>query len=141
MIDKIISGISFAVGSEFGDDYDIHKNGVKQGLTTPCFSILCLNPTIEQVLGKRYFRTNQFVVHYFPSTDEPQLECHSVTERLMGCLEYIDIDGDLVRGTGMTSEIVDDVLSFFVNYNMYVYKDIPAEPAMESVKYEGGAKA
>ena len=135
MINKIIDGISVAINSEFGDDYEIHPESVEQGFVEPCFFILCLNPTINQVLGKRYFRSNQFCIHYFPSSDEKRSECHAVLERLMGALEIIEVDGDQCRGTDMHSEVVDNVLSFFVNYNMYVYKEKAAEPVMEDVSH------
>ena len=66
MINKIIDGISVAINAEFGYDYEIYTESVEQGLNEPCFSILCLNPTNEQFLGRRYFRNNQFCIHYFP---------------------------------------------------------------------------
>ncbi len=133
MINKIIDGISVAINSEFGDPYEIYTESIEQGLTDGSFSILCLNPTINQVLGGRYFRKNQFCIHYFPKSNEPKSECHAVLERLMGALEIITVDGDLCRGTDMHGEVVDNVLSFFVNYDMYVYKKTDAEPLMETV--------
>ena len=136
MINKITDGISVAINSEFGDDYEIYTKSVEQGLKEPCFSVLCLKPTINQFLGTRYHRTNQFCVHYFPkSKNEPRLECYAVQERLMDCLELITIDGDLVRGTSMHGEINDDVLSFFVNYDMFVYKEKEAAEPMNSMGY------
>ena len=135
MINKIIDGISVAINSEFGDPYEIYTESIEQGLVEPCFSILCLNPTINQVLGKRYFRRNQFCIHYFPSSDEKWSECHVVIERLMGALETITVDGDLCRGTNIHCEVVDNVLSFFVNYSMYVYKEESTKPTMETVHY------
>lgn len=140
MINKIIDGISVAINSEFGDHCEIHTESIEQGLIEPCFSILCLNPTINQVLGKRYFRRNQFCVHYFPSSDEKRSECFTVLERLMDALEIITVDGDQCRGTDMHGEVVDNVLSFFVNYDMYVYKETTAEPMMEDVSYNTNMK-
>ena len=140
MINKIIDGISVAINSEFGDPYEIHTESIEQGLVEPCFSILCLNPTINQKLGKRYFRTNQFCIHYFPSSIEKQSECFAVLERLMKALEIITVTGDLCRGTDMHGEIIDGVLSFFVNYDMYVYKEKENEPAMESVVHNTNMK-
>ena len=122
MINKIISGISVAINGEFGDEYEIHKESAEQGLEEPCFSILCLNPAVEQFLGKRYFRTNQFCIHYFSSTSEANAECYSVAERLFTALEYITVDGDICRGTAMHFEINDGVLSFFVNFDMFTYR-------------------
>jgi hypothetical protein len=140
MINKIIDGISVAINSEFGDPYEIYTESIEQGLTEPCFSILCLNPTIDQVLGNRYFRKHQFCVHYFPSSDEKRSECLTVMERLMDALEIIEVGGDECRGTNIHGEVVDNVLSFFVNYDMYVYKEKAAEPAMETVIHDTNVK-
>ena len=140
MINKIIDGISVAINSEFGDPYEIYTESIEQGLNEPCFSILCLNPTINQVLGTRYFRRNQFCIHYFPSSDEKQSECHAVIEKLISALEIIMVGSDQCRGTGMHGEVVDNVLSFFVNYDMYVYKKEAAEPNMAELLYNGNAK-
>ena len=137
MINKIIDGISVAINSKFGDHYEIYTESVEQGLNEPCFSILCLNPTINQVLGKRYFRTNQFCIHYFPSSDEKVSECYAVAEDLFTTLEIITIDGDRCRGTDMHAEVTDNVLSFFVNYDMYVYKEKDAKTMMEDLLYKG----
>ena len=140
MINKIIDGISVAINSEFGDPYEIYTESTEQGLDEPCFSILCLNPTIDRKLGRRYFRRNQFCVHYFPSSNEERSECHAVLDRLVNALEIITVDGDLCRGTNMYGEVVDNVLSFFVNYDMYVHKKETAAPTMETVIHNTNTK-
>lgn len=140
MINKIIDGISVAINSEFGDDYAIHTESVEQGLPEGCFSVLCLNPAINQFLGKRYFRTNQFCVHYFPKTDEKRSECHGVMERLTDALEIITVDGDKCRGTKMHGEISDGVLSFFVNYDMFTYEKESVADSMENVIHNANVK-
>lgn len=43
-----------------------------------------------------------------------------MAEQLYWCLEYISVAGDLTRGTQMHYEVIDDVLHFFVNYDMFV---------------------
>ena len=140
MIQKIIDGISVAINSCFGEGYEIYTESIEQGLQEPCFSIICLNPSIEQFLGKRYFRTNQFCIHFFPGSDEKRSECYSVLEQLMDCLEIITVDGDPCRGSKMTGEVVDDMLHFFVNYDMFVYKQAAPEPVMETVSHNTNVK-
>ena len=140
MINQIIDGISMTLHSTFGDTYEIHTESIEQGLIEPCFSILCLNPSVEQFLGNRYYRINQFCIHYFPSSAEKRSECNSVMEQLFTALENITVGGDLVRGTNMNGEIVDGVLSFFVNYDMFTYKQVESEPTMESVSYDTSVK-
>ena len=140
MINKIIDGITIAINAEFGDDHEIYTENIEQGLKEPCFSILCLNPTIEHFLGRRYFRTNQFCVHYFPSSDDKRFECNEVMERLSDCLETITVGGDLIRGSSIHSEFSEGVLHFFVNYDMFVYKPKEDEPQMEILESKTDVK-
>lgn len=134
-IEKIIDGISEALNAEFGDEFDIYTENVEQGLNEPCFSIVLIKPSVNQFLGRRYYRTHLFCVHYFPkSTNETKSECFRVEERLMNCLEYIIVDGDSIRGTNMFSEMSDGVLLFMIEFNMFINKEKIAEPAMENIE-------
>lgn len=131
MINKIIDGISEKLNESFGDGYEIYTELKNQGFEEPCFSIMCVNPISNQVIGNRYFRNNLFSILYFPESKEPRNDCNAVLESLYLALETITIkenllDGtvkqSLVRGTNMRGELVDDVLNFLVNFNMFVYK-------------------
>ena len=121
MIKKVIDGICLALSSRF-EDAEIYTEAVKQGLEDGSFSIVCLNPTNTKFLGNRYFRTNQFCIHYFPKTSEPKSECLEVLEILNEALEVIEVDGDYIRGTNMTNEMDEGVLHFFVNYNFFTIR-------------------
>lgn len=140
MIKKIIDAVSVSINAEFGDEYEIYTENLEQGLTEPCFSILCLNPTIEQFRGNKYYRTNQFCIQYFPSSTEKNAECFDVQERLMDCLEYITVGTDLTRGTKMNGQVVSGVLNFFVNYDMFVYKVAVEADPMETMTVDSDVK-
>lgn len=134
MINSIIEGISIAINTEFGERYTIYTESVEQGLKEPCFFISCLNPTSKVFLGERYFRTNQMCIQYIPTnTSVEKEECNAVTERLFNCLEYITVGEDLIRGSKMSSEIVDGVLNFFVNYDLFTLRLRNKEDAMHEV--------
>lgn len=122
MINEIIEAISMALNEEFGDEYEIHMEEIRQGLKEPCFFISCVSPQEKKYPGGRYLRNNQFCIQYFPETNEKQRECNSVGEEMMGCLEYITIYGEdkPIIGTGMRYETVDGVLNFFVNYDCFL---------------------
>lgn len=122
MINKIISAISKAIYLEFGNEYEIYTEDVKQDLQEPCFSIFCVNPSIRQFFDKRYKTTNLFTILYFPKNEEIEKEINDVRERLFDCLEYINDEDDLLRGTNMNTQTVDGVLNFFVNYDFFVKK-------------------
>jgi len=141
MINSIIEAISISLNEGFGDGYETHMEEIKQGLKEPCFFITCLNPTTELFLGKRYFRTNQFCIQYFPETNEKQRECNGVAERMLQCLEYITIYGEdkPIMGTKMKYEVVDGVLNFFVNYDCFIRKTEQQTP-MESLQASTSVK-
>ena len=143
MINSILEAVSIAINAEFGDDYTIYTESVEQGLNEPCFFLSCVNPASRVFLGKRYFKENKFCIQFFPSDKErAKEECNSAAERLFSCLEYINIDGDLVRGTKMKCETADGILNFFVNYNLFVYIDkniefTPIEGISENISVKG----
>ncbi len=131
MINKIIDGVCEKLNESFGDGYEIYTELKNQGLKEPCFSVMCVNPINNQVIGNRYFRNNLFSILYFPAPKEPKAECNTVLEKLYLALETIkiketlpdeSIKESLVRGTNMRGELVDGVLNFLVNFNLFVYK-------------------
>lgn len=140
-INLITNAISVSLNGEFGDGYKNYTEEVKQGLIEPCFFISCINPTHNLFLGKRYFRENQFCIQYFPADKQnPKAECHAVAERMEFCLEWITVTGDLVRGSKMKYEIVDGILNFFVNYDMFVYRteeSVAMEDVSQNISVKG----
>lgn len=140
MINSIIEAISVALNEEFGEEYEMHMEEIKQDLKEPCFFISCLNPVTRLSLGKRYFRQNQFCIQYFPKTEDKQRECNETAERITWCLEYISVKGDLFRGTKMKAETIDGVLNFFVNYDCFVFRVEPEKTAMESYNLNSTVK-
>ena len=136
MITTIIEAISVALDGEFGDLYGIHMEEIGQGLKEPCFFISCLNPTSRRFLKGRYFRVSQFCIQYFPETREKRRGGYRVAERLLSCLEYIALEGDAVMGTRMHYEVLDGVLHFFVDYDMFVDRREGEIPAMGEVSQE-----
>ena len=141
MINTIIEAISVTLNAEFGDGYKVYREAIEQDLEKPCFFISCLNPTNKLFLRKRYFRRNQFCIQYFPDEeDHRNEECYAVAERLLMCLEYLDVGGDLVMGTKMRYEVADGILHFFVNYDLFVYKVAESVPVMKEVSSETSVK-
>ena len=124
MLNKIIIGISQALDAEFNSEnegYIIHTENV------------------EQLVGNRYERKYPFDIHFFPDTElvdgisTINNQLNEVTERLFTALEYITVDNSLVRGTSINAEIVDNVLHFFINFNMIVKKETEPIDTMGSL--------
>lgn len=137
MINDIITAISIAIDRQFNsksDKYEIHTEEIKQGLVEPCFFIQCINPKTRLFCGKRYFTTKQFCIQYFPSTVKKNAECNEVLEILDDCLEYITVNGDLMRGKDTSSNVSGGVLSYFINYDCFIYKQSNEDAFMEQIE-------
>ena len=134
MVNKIIDGISIKINELFGDDYYIYSEEIEQGFKEPCFFISILNPSSTQKLGTRSYREYNFDIHYFPRTsNEKNYDMYDTNEKLIDGLEYISVDGGLIRGSKIHSEIIDNVLHFFIKYSLFVIKEDVEAEKMESL--------
>lgn len=135
MINAIIGAVSHALKGEFGSRYKTYMEEKRQDLKEPCFFISCINPKNTPFLKRRYFRENQLCIQYFPETEKKNEECHETAERLFSCLEYLTVEGVSVRGTKMKYEVIDGILHFFVNYDLFVCRAAKPEEMIEEVSY------
>lgn len=144
MVNKIIIGISQKLDeifNESSEEYTIYTEIVEQDLQEPCFFIMPLKSDNSQIIGNRYKRNYPFDIHYFPKDLQSiNTEINDIKEKLMSEMEYITVDGSIVRGTKMDAETIDNVLHFFINFNMIVRKDIPKEDPMETLNVNTGVK-
>lgn len=130
-IEQIVDGICTRLKESFGDGYKIYPEAVKQGLSNPCFFVRLVNPQSTMQPFQRYLREHLFCIQYMPlSETEPRKECHTVMDKLYLALEYIKVDGHLQRGVNLRGEFANDMLHFFVEYNLIVRK-VPDIPPME----------
>lgn len=139
MIQSIIDGIIKAIRTEYDRSFRIYTESVEQGLKEPCFSVLCLTGSDEQEFGSRRNREHLFNITYFPSTNEPILECLNVKEKLFDLLNMIEADTSILRGANMNGEIVDGVLQFHVTYSFSLLK-VNDENYMENIEVTTNGK-
>ena len=125
MLNDIVDGVVATLRDAF-PGHEIYTEQVTQGLKPPCFSICPVELANVPFLGTRALWTALFNINYYPSGDEPKQECLGVGNALTLALEYITVGGDVVRGTNMTFRIVDGVLVFTLNYNVFVRRLIEA---------------
>ncbi|WLD27659.1 hypothetical protein CDIFMA2_15410 [Clostridioides difficile] len=139
MLNNIIDGISVKLDKSFGESYTIYSEDVEQGINEPCFFIVHINSSKALYPNGRELKKNSFDVHYLPRSKDKNFEINEIAEMLLEELEYIEIDGDLVRGTNMNFEIIDNVLHFFVDYNYFTIKSNNTDK-MDTVELFGGLK-
>lgn len=124
-VKNVIGGVSAALAAEF-EGFEVYPDEVPQGLAPPCFTVTC-SPSVERVIGRRFRRDFDICIHFFPSADEIYGECADAEERLFSALQYITVDGDLLRGENMSRKISDGILSFNVRFGAFVIDSEKAE--------------
>lgn len=118
----------------------IYIESVKQDLDTPCVLVKCLNPSQGRELGRRYLKSLQYAVQYFPNTDNINSECNAVCDSLFGALEEIEVDGRVIHGLNMSGSVTDEVLTFTVTYDVFIIKEEIAEDDMASLNVDVGVE-
>lgn len=130
MINTIMYGFTNKLHDVFG--YTVYTNKVKQFFEESCFFVKQLNTERTQELGPRSKRNNFFVAQFFPSEGYEQM--NEVAQRFLDELDLITLeDGSTVHGYNMRTEIQDDVLYCFVNYNVILTKERVIADSMEDI--------
>ncbi len=122
MLNRILSGVCTKLSETF-EGSEIFTEAVENGFGKNCFYVVCKTSKETQLIGKRFKLENSFKIMYFPNSRDKNEECTMVSNMLGNCLMFIDVDGDLVRGTGLSGVIEEGVLNYTVSYNMIVYKE------------------
>ena len=122
MIDKIIQGAAVRL-KDLYPTAEIYQQDVRQGLVPPAFFINVLNASVSPLSNHRYFMECNLDILYFPIDEGDNALMQQVGMDLMDELEFITLpDAAVLHGTGMSMEIVDNVLHFMVSYNQPLLK-------------------
>lgn len=142
MVDNIILGIAEKIRTRYTQDgYKLYTESIEQGFNEPCFFVQLITQEQTQRLGNRYREVYSFDVMYFPSENgNENQECHNVSEELYELLEYITVDGDLIRGIKLNSRVQEKALHFFTDYPISIVREKAVEENMEGVIVYGETK-
>ena len=135
MIKEIIESITSALDTLTEGTCEIYTEDVEQGLEEPCFFVRQLEVANNRCLGNRVKRKYPFDIIYFPSdSDAKKYEMYEMEDLLQDGMEYITLaNGNMLRASDISSEIVDDVLHVYASYSVML--DVPKhEIGMEELK-------
>ena len=142
MLNDILHAVTVRLDETFNHTDNavaIYTDSVKQGLTKPCFFVSFIRTSMKQVIGRRYYSSNPLSVQYIPVEEEETEHLYEIAETLTEELEWIQLkNGDLLHGTSMERYVEDGVLTFLVDYNLYMYRKGTAEDMMEELEIEKG---
>ncbi|MGG1554998.1 phage tail terminator family protein [Paenibacillus ferrarius] len=138
---SILNGITVKLDNLF-PDHPIYSEQVKQGFSQPAFFVMQLNSGETPGLNRRSLRSLLYDIHYFP--DEESLtvksDCRIVAEKLYDQLQYIDTAGGKVRAFSRRYEVVNDVLHFYLSFNVPLVTQKPEVDKMATIRQKEGIK-
>lgn len=125
MIDLIVKSIKKQLADAYSkDDIYIYDEDIPQDFKEPCFYVSVLNTSKTSLLKERFILNIPVVVQYLPNNKSKykKAEINNKIIELLRLLKVIKLYDDTLNVVGMlnafnvNSEVVDNVLSFFVEY-------------------------
>jgi hypothetical protein len=138
LLNSIIAAISLKLKQEFGSEMPVYTEVIKQGSSMPCFFVCLQTSTNKKMLGKRYLMEHKFLIQYYPATNSKNAEILDTIERLNTTLEYVEVNGDLLRGSKKIYENINNILNFYVCFNFFAYWETEAKETMENLSIGTG---
>lgn len=141
-ISNILTGIATAVHKETGRP--VYLEFKENGAEFPCFYISLVNSSEDLHVSSLYDRTNDFDILYFLNEEDlpedVRGELHDVGERLYSALEYITVDGQLMRSKKRSYKVTDGVMHFLLTMEDLRRKAGKRQEAMRQVGITEGVK-
>lgn len=144
VIDEIVLGIAAKIKEIYKEkgNYPIYTDKIQQGEERPCFFIKTLMDERKREIGLQddYYRELLSIVVIGYTIDGNTEILHSMIENLYD-LEYIRLsDGSLIGAMKLHPKIEDDVLHFFIDYNLFIKKGKDKTTEMDGYQLSEGRK-
>lgn len=112
----------------------IYKEQVKQ-IKRPAFFVRELESVHTRHVGNLYTRSCNFAIRYFTKEDtlSDYAELREIADKLYSALEWMEFNGQILRGYEMKYRIEDNVLQFFVTCRERVRK-LVNDPLMKELE-------
>jgi len=91
--------------------------------------------SLRPIIPPRYYFKNTFDVLYFSDQIAKTEDFNTKSFNLFSILEFIDTeDNDKLHGTNMEYKVIDEVLHFYVDYNLILRAEDVIIDKMEGIK-------
>lgn len=148
MIDLIVKSVTKTLSDKFTDISVINED-LPQNLPLPCFYVCVLNTSKKELLKDRFILNVPLDIHYFVSdTNNKKTEINTISMRLLETLKILNLYNSSLEQVGslksfnINTEIVDNVLHFFVEYkpiiNVIKTDDDEMDTLIQNIEVERG---
>ena len=139
IINELTDALSIALDRQF-NGCRVYTPEVEQDLREPCFMITLAGAEKQPLLGARANLIYNFDIIYFPAS-KAHTEMLSIAGKMPAALNRITtLDGTKANGWRQNYEVADDVLHFFVTYQLTVVELDGSTDMMEQCEQDIKAK-
>ena len=138
-IKNIIDAISSKLVQVFSiSNIAIYADDVNLMASTPAFMIQFLSLQQHKQIGRRWYFTSTFNVHYYPQ--DGHIDASNMALKIQQALREVTlINGSILRSTESKSEIIDGVTHNLINFNFFI-EETEVRDLMESITQHSGLK-
>lgn len=134
MVNDVLDAISVGLNKVFGSDYRYYVEDVPQKLKTPCFTIESIDYTVRSYNKTSYYITVPVVIQFYPENEvNSKKHSYDIGNQIADAVEYISVDGVLLRSENINYQLTDDILQVFLTYRFWT-KSKPSDIYMEEFK-------
>ena len=134
MVNDVLDAISVGLNKVFGSDYRYYVEDVPQKLKTPCFTIESIDYTVRSYNKTSYYITVPVVIQFYPENEvNSKKHSYDIGNQIADAVEYISVDGVLLRSENINYQLNDDILQVFLTYRFWT-KSKPSYNYMEELK-------
>lgn len=139
MVEKVLDALTIKLHELY--DLKIYFNAPNQNMATPCFLISVGETTIKSALPPRKQVSLPLVIQLISDKKYSRKEMFGIGYHLSNELEYVlSVEGDVIRGSNISYEVDDELMSLYITFDFYVQSVITTENDMTKMIGQVGVK-
>ena len=131
-MDCLEKSIAEILISAFGNKYPVYNSFIKSDFDMPAFVVEPIILSIKHFLGNKFMKSYEVTIKFYCNNSDKNTIYPEICETLSNALEYIKIDGDLIRGNKLKLKSLKDCLEISICYEYFFFKKYTI-PYMENL--------
>lgn len=116
----------------FGNKYPVYESFIKSDFEMPAFLIEPIVSSEKHFMGNKFMKSYSVVIKFYCESSEKNELYPEICEKSGRALEYLSIDGDLIRGNKLSFKNHAEYLEISVCYEYFFFKKYSV-PYMETL--------
>lgn len=129
------------IQSQFNKPIYMTTQTIDPAVPRPYFRLVLQSFSQTPLIGNRCQYRYLVSIEYYPEASESELTVHDMAKQLSEMLSLLESGELKTRGTGMSYELKEGVLRFYVNYSLFEVRPASSETeSMGSISIKSNSK-